>query len=312
MDELLPYLASALARGEAGFAAVVADAAEHLELSADDPALHEVTDGAFAAYRAEQAGWSGLLPAEALLAACRDLDVSGIVARTDFTCCQTCGVAEIGAETAAAARARGYAFCHAQDVDASAAGHGLHLSFGTAGEDGDAAAIGREVVAALAARGVAAEWDGDPGRRITVPLTWRRRRYASLAWSPSAAAEPVPASAPPTVLVTYCDYPAHRYEDEGAAMTFEELRGVACALLPVDGNFLTCQDAAGTIVQAMWEKNGRLWLEIPDSGAGMSRGLYATLDRLVEVAGALAAGEIIDLDRYGEVTTVRWKPDPLA
>ncbi len=37
-------------------------------------------------------------------------------------------------------------------------------------------AIGHEVVAGLAAAGLSAEWNGDPGQGITVtPLDWRKR-----------------------------------------------------------------------------------------------------------------------------------------
>jgi hypothetical protein len=68
-------------------------------------------------------------------------------------------------------------YFHAQCTDSAAAGRGLTLLYG--GFDGSSettTAIGHEVVAALEAVGLRAEWDGDPGRAITVtPLDWRRR-----------------------------------------------------------------------------------------------------------------------------------------
>ncbi|WP_189259680.1 DUF6891 domain-containing protein [Lentzea flava] len=124
---------------------------------------------------AEQASWRGETDPERLTRAFTALQDNGITARENFTCCRSCGQAEIGAE--AEPDARGFVYFHSQCTDSAAAGHGLTLYYG--GFDGTSdttAAIGREVVAALEAAGLRAEWDGDPGRSITVtPLDWRRR-----------------------------------------------------------------------------------------------------------------------------------------
>jgi hypothetical protein len=97
------------------------------------------------------------------------------LARENFTCCRSCGESEIGGE--GAPDARGFVYFHTQCTDSAAAGNGLTLLYG--GFDGSSettAAIGHEVVAALEAVGLHAEWDHDPGRAITVtPLDWRRR-----------------------------------------------------------------------------------------------------------------------------------------
>ena len=73
--------------------------------------------------------------------------------------------------------ARGFVYFHTQCTDSAVAGQGLMLLYG--GFDGSpetTGGIGREVVAALEAVGLPAEWDQDPGRAITVtPLDWRRR-----------------------------------------------------------------------------------------------------------------------------------------
>ncbi|MEU4143980.1 DUF6891 domain-containing protein [Streptomyces parvulus] len=102
------------------------------------------------------------------------LDAAGVTARENFTCCRGCGLAEIGAEREGA---RGFVFFHQQSTEAAAEGHGLTLHYG--GFDGSeetTAAVGREVVAAFAGSGLSTEWDGDPGRVITVrALNWRRR-----------------------------------------------------------------------------------------------------------------------------------------
>ncbi|GAA3443657.1 DUF6891 domain-containing protein [Planomonospora venezuelensis] len=123
----------------------------------------------------EQASWRGETDPERLGRAFAALEASGITAREDFTCCRTCGQAEIGA--AGSPDARGYVYFHSQCTDSAAAGHGLALLYG--GFDGSpdtTASIGREVVAALRETGLSVEWNGDPARSIAVtPLDWRKR-----------------------------------------------------------------------------------------------------------------------------------------
>ncbi|MCX5316704.1 hypothetical protein [Streptomyces sp. NBC_00154] len=124
---------------------------------------------------AEQAEWQGETDPERLTRAFTALQEAGITARENFTCCRSCGQSEIGSE--GGADARGFVYFHSQCTDSAAAGHGLMLLYG--GFDGSSettAAIGHEVVAALEAAGLVADWDRDPGRAITVtPLQWRRR-----------------------------------------------------------------------------------------------------------------------------------------
>jgi hypothetical protein len=124
---------------------------------------------------AEQAAWQGETDPERLTHAFTALQKAGITARENFTCCRNCGQSEIGGE--GGPDARGFVYFHTQCTDSAAAGQGLMLLYG--GFDGSsetAAVIGDEVVAALEAAGLSAEWDRDPGRAITVtPLDWRRR-----------------------------------------------------------------------------------------------------------------------------------------
>ncbi|WP_217252619.1 hypothetical protein [Streptomyces sp. AC602_WCS936] len=102
------------------------------------------------------------------------LDAAGVTARENFTCCRGCGMSEIGAEREGA---RGFVFFHRQSTEAAAEGYGVTLHYG--GFDGSeetTTAVGREVVAAFTAAGLSTEWNGDPGRAITVtPLDWRKR-----------------------------------------------------------------------------------------------------------------------------------------
>jgi hypothetical protein len=122
---------------------------------------------------AEQATWPETTEVDRLLSTFATLDAAGVVARPNFTCCNNCGHTEIGAE--AEGGARGYVFFHHQDTERAAEGGGLYLSYGAFG-DGDIAAIGREVVAALTAAKLPTEWDGTAGQRILVyPLNWQLR-----------------------------------------------------------------------------------------------------------------------------------------
>ncbi|MFB4316701.1 hypothetical protein [Actinomadura sp. 21ATH] len=315
----------ALARGEDDYETILADARENLDGTAGGEAVAELVRAEFAAYRREQREWGGdLLDAERLLAAFRDLDLAGIVARADFTCCQSCGTSKIAGAVPGGAAVRGYVFCHRQDVDAAARGEGLFLSYGTFGDDSGGAAgaggagagaaeIGERAVAALRGRGLEVEWDGEVTTRIHLPLTWRRRRYAHLAHSPDTPdtmdtpeTEVPEAAAGARLAVTFCDYTRDRGEDDPVPMSFEEFRGLLYELVPAGDNFITCQGRSGAVVQGMWDEGPRFWLETPDPDAGCSYGRYATLDEAAEVVRVLAADGRIALTDLGELETVDW------
>ncbi|AWL35656.1 DUF6891 domain-containing protein [Streptomyces albidoflavus] len=124
---------------------------------------------------AEQAEWQGETDPERLTRAFTALQEAGVTARENFTCCRNCGRSEIGGE--GGPDARGFVYFHTQCTEFAAAGHGLMLLYGSFDDSSEPpAVIGHEVMAALEAVGLAADWDGDPGRAITVtPLDWRRR-----------------------------------------------------------------------------------------------------------------------------------------
>ncbi|MGW7042432.1 DUF6891 domain-containing protein [Streptomyces avermitilis] len=123
---------------------------------------------------AEQETWEGVTDPERLALAFAALEASGITARENFACCRGCGMAEIGAERE---DARGFVFFHQQVTEHAADGYGLTLYYG--GFDGaerTTVAVGHEVVAALTAAGLSAQWDASPDKAISLtPLTWRRR-----------------------------------------------------------------------------------------------------------------------------------------
>lgn len=138
---------------------------------------------------AEQAEWQGETDPERITRAFTALRESGITARENFTCCSTCGDAEIG--DAGEPGARGYVYFHTQCTDAAAAGHGLTLFYGGFDDSRETAAtVGREVVAALEAVGLRTEWDGDPDWAIVV-TPWT----GAAAWpvdAPAASVLPMP------------------------------------------------------------------------------------------------------------------------
>ncbi len=130
----------------------------------------------------EQASWPGTTDVDRLEAAFDALEELGIVAAMDFTCCASCGYAEIGGE--AEEDSRGFVFFHQQDTERVADGGALMLRYGGFQVDGESteaavrrtAEVGRAVVAALTAAGLPAEWDGAPETAITVaPITWLNR-----------------------------------------------------------------------------------------------------------------------------------------
>ncbi|MFE0352152.1 DUF6891 domain-containing protein [Streptomyces nigra] len=177
--ELEERVRETLAGGYATRAELAELAEDYLVTDDRRPVSHEqaiaLADRLWLERVAEQATWQGETDPERLTRAFTALQGSGITARENFACCRNCGESEIGG--AGDPDARGYVFFHSQCTDSAAAGQGLMLLYG--GFDGSSEtteAIGHEIVAALEAVGLHTEWDGDPGRAITVtPLDWRRR-----------------------------------------------------------------------------------------------------------------------------------------
>jgi hypothetical protein len=185
LDELHGYIGHHIAAGFLHPDDIAAFAAEAFADELDPAVLrHHVqryTAAILAARRAEQARWPAVTDCDRIDAAFAALERAGVVCRQNFSCCGSCGAAEIWDEMAAAEEAglavRGYAFFHMQDTEAAVDGHGLYLSYGAVAEGPAAAeAVGRAVVDALEAKGLDPLWDGEWTRRIFVPIDWKRRR----------------------------------------------------------------------------------------------------------------------------------------
>ncbi|MBD0674344.1 DUF6891 domain-containing protein [Streptomyces sp. CBMA156] len=160
--------------------AQLAEQAEEYLVSGDRrplsrPQAEQLADRLWLERVGEQTGWVGETDPERLTRAFAALDADGITAREDFSCCRSCGEAEIGA--AGSPDARGFVYFHSQATESAALGQGLSLLYG--GFDGSAettVAVGKEVVAALAGFGLPTVWNGAPSQAIEIrPLLWRRR-----------------------------------------------------------------------------------------------------------------------------------------
>ncbi|MFD7795480.1 DUF6891 domain-containing protein [Streptomyces sp. NPDC059759] len=177
--EIEPRIRELLRCGYDDRARLTEDAEEYLVDGDHRPVsraqARELVDRLWTERLAEQALWEGVTDPERLTDVFEALDAGGITARENFTCCRTCGITEIGAERGEGSR--GFVFFHSQCTEGAAAGHGLMLLYG--GFDGSAAttaSVGREVVAALDAAGLSAQWDGSPDSAVHVTgLTWHKR-----------------------------------------------------------------------------------------------------------------------------------------
>lgn len=156
--------------------AAEADGAPFLRAEAE-----RLADESLAAQRVAQADWPTQTDCDRLDAAFSALEAEGVIARQNFSCCGTCGSAEIWDEVdAARAQGRpghGYAFYHQQDTESAVEGYGIYLNYGSSEEGPQAAvAVGRRVVEQLEKHGLRTDWDGSIEKRIGVSLDWKRRR----------------------------------------------------------------------------------------------------------------------------------------
>ncbi len=144
------------------------------------PIADRLTREAVEAHLRDQATWPEITDCDRLDDALDELTRHGIVCRQNFTCCGNCGVTEIGDEMEVERRAgrnvRGYAFYHMQDTESAAEGCGLYLHYGAVAQGETAAlGVGREIIAALTAHGLATRWNGRSDTRLKVELDWKRR-----------------------------------------------------------------------------------------------------------------------------------------
>jgi hypothetical protein len=155
--------------------------------------LQAQTERLLAAERAREEAWTEPTTNDRITAAFAQLASSGVLARECLGLTLQDGWAYAGVD--AGPGTRGVVFFHHEDVLDAVAGRGLLLAFGSVGaapsaEGAASAALAREVVAALQAKGVAATWSGAVEERIRIaPFEWRKRRWTP---APPLAAEAAP------------------------------------------------------------------------------------------------------------------------
>lgn len=133
------------------------------------------------AHRKEQANWPATTDCDRLDRTLEELEKSGIVCRQDFSCCGTCGSAEIWAEIeqadAAGSKSRGYLFYHAQDTESAVENGSLYFNYGSTEEGPEPSlAIANEIQNALQRNGFPVQWNGKLEQRIGIQLDWKKRR----------------------------------------------------------------------------------------------------------------------------------------
>lgn len=157
---------------------LLGDDADPVQLRAAATRLTEVM---VAAHTRAQANWPAVTDCDRLDAAFAELERRGIVARHNFSCCQSCGASEIWEEVDEAEaedrEIRGFTFYHQQDTEGAVQGGGLHLAYqSTSDAEGASEQIGHEIVEVLRKHGLEPEWNGSVSKRIRVPMDWKRRR----------------------------------------------------------------------------------------------------------------------------------------
>ncbi|WP_432888615.1 DUF6891 domain-containing protein [Kribbella sp. CA-245084] len=164
-------------------AEVIRAATEYLEEDLlTDQQIEQLVDELWHARLAEQQHWPARTDADNLGAAFAELEAAGVVARMNFTCCQTCGSTEIFDERPADRPSTGYVFFHSQDAERLADDAAdLFLAYGAfdvpeAEWPDRVTAVGHQIADVLRAHALPVTWNGSSNQRIQVgPLTWQRR-----------------------------------------------------------------------------------------------------------------------------------------
>jgi hypothetical protein len=142
-----------------------------------EPVARQILEEEAALFEAEWKGWPRPTDNDRLDEAFEALAAAGIVARQDWTCCQTCGHAEIWGEIEAeqerGAPVRGYTFYHQQDTESAVGGSGLYLAYGAMEEEG-LVEVGEEIRRVLEGKGLRVRWNGSANARIWVEMEWHR------------------------------------------------------------------------------------------------------------------------------------------
>ncbi len=141
-----------------------------------------LVDAEIGALIEESSSWPPITDYDRLIYAFTRLEEEGIVMRENFTCCGTCGHAEIGYEIdfyrEQGRLAVGYAFFHQQGTDSAVDGYDLNFSYGSTVQDATGAsdvAIGKRVADEMRKAGLKVDWNGELTMCVMVGVKWQRR-----------------------------------------------------------------------------------------------------------------------------------------
>ena len=186
LDEFRAYISREIASGYASPDEALETAIDVMSDDVDVGILRstgpEILSEELAAQLKKQEKWPEITDCDRLDSVFNALEEKGIVSRQNFSCCGTCGAAEIWDEIEASQNAgktvRGYTFFHMQDTESAVEGGGLYLNYGSSdAEEGEGAcvSIGNEIQRELEAHDLKTSWDGTLSTRISVSLDWKRK-----------------------------------------------------------------------------------------------------------------------------------------
>ncbi|MBX9685514.1 MAG: hypothetical protein K2X27_02355 [Candidatus Obscuribacterales bacterium] len=187
IDEIRDFVATRVAEGFDSEEDIVENASEYFsEEFGDSPELKllvtRLTSEVMAEHMLEERSWTGETDCDRLDKAFDELERNGIVARQNFTCCQTCGHAEIWEEVEQAKQeteVKGYVFYHMQDTERVLEEGRLYLAYGASenADDETALRVAGQISEILQNNGFQVDWNGSLDKRICLEnLSWRRRR----------------------------------------------------------------------------------------------------------------------------------------
>lgn len=180
LEEIREHIDRRIAEGFDTAEDIAQSAAEYFELEGKDRLLSSLVREAMDRQLQSQQKWPSVTDCDRLDGCFAELEKDGIVARQNFTCCQTCGHAEIGDQILEAQKkgaVSGYTFYHQQDTERAAEGGGVYLAYGSlSGEEQGTLDVAQRIADALRRSGLTVTWDGTTSQRIRVDLDWKRRR----------------------------------------------------------------------------------------------------------------------------------------
>jgi hypothetical protein len=159
----------------------------------------KIVESEIRALKEDQLTWPVSTDFDRLQDAIFALERKGIVTRQHFTCCQTCGHAEIGDEIAkyeaAGRQAHGYAFFHQQATESAVEGGDINFAYGIVGDRHSAAEIAQQVADQIRAAGLRVDWNGKDTTCVMVGLDWKRRWTGNQVASQMSIPDPISNSA---------------------------------------------------------------------------------------------------------------------